>query len=111
MRAVKDNVKSYSQEDCYILIIPGFGIVSHVVSAYSKKKPVFGEISMIYACGVPLITRYLCGRVNHWMIAKQDRYNLKEVEELVLKPLIVSLYMLKIKSVDPLNSYKVSNME
>lgn len=32
------------------MIVPAFGIVSHVLSTYSKK-PVFGAQSMIYAMG------------------------------------------------------------
>ncbi len=34
--------------EVYILIIPAFGIVSHVISAYSNK-PIFGYYGMIYA--------------------------------------------------------------
>ena len=33
---------------CYILIIPAFGIVSHVISTFSGK-PIFGYIGMVYA--------------------------------------------------------------
>ena len=51
--------------EVYVLILPAFGIVSHVISFFARK-PVFGYVGMVNAMGAIAILGFIVWAWKWW---------------------------------------------
>lgn len=77
-----------SQNYCYILIIPGFGIVSHIISTFSGKS-IFGQYGSKYYNNI--LKHTICRKVSIYFFSNRSKNRSKQNTILYSHPLLILL--------------------